>query len=245
MLNMDKLERAKRDLVIANRILAMHDIVDAYGHVSIRHPDEPDKFMLSRSLAPELVTIDDITVVGLDGKVIDDERSAYAERYIHAAFFEARPEVNVVVHAHAEAILPFSITKVPLRAVINQASDIGSIVPVWDIAHQFGGSTNSMVTNMDQGRDLAKSLGSNSVVLLRGHGFGAAGNHLIPTINMCVVLPKNARVLLEAIRLGDVTPISDGEIETFGKINPNADNLKRGWNFWAIKAGVGAMLADG
>jgi HCOMODA/2-hydroxy-3-carboxy-muconic semialdehyde decarboxylase len=238
----DKLERAKRDVVIANRILAMHDVVDAYGHVAIRHPDDPDKFLISRSLAPELVTLDDITVVGLDGKIIGDERPAYAERFIHAAVFEARPELTISVHAHSEAILPFTITKEPLRAVINQASDLGSVVPVWDISSQFGGSTNSMVANIEQGRDLAKTLGAKSVVLMRGHGFAAAGSSLYKIINLCVVLPKNARVLLEALRFGDVTPISEGEIETFGKIPPNADNLRRGFNYWAIKAGVGDLV---
>jgi ribulose-5-phosphate 4-epimerase/fuculose-1-phosphate aldolase len=238
----DKLERAKRDVVIANRVLAMHDVVDAYGHVAIRHPDDPDKFLISRSLAPELVTLEDIMVVGLDGKVQNDDRPAYAERFIHAGVFETRPEVNYSVHAHSEAILPFSITKEPLRAVVNAASDIGSTVPVWDIADQFGGSTNSMVANMDQGRDLAKKLGKNSVILMRGHGFTAAGAFLYKTINLCVVLPKNARVLLEALRLGNVTPISEGEIETFGKIPPEAENLRRGWNMWAVKAGVGDLV---
>jgi HCOMODA/2-hydroxy-3-carboxy-muconic semialdehyde decarboxylase len=98
-----------------------------------------------------------------------------------------------------------------------------------------------MVTNMDQGRDLAKTLGANSVALMRGHGFAAAGSSLYKTINLCVVLPKNARVLMEALRLGDVTPISEGEVETFAKMDPNADNLRRGWNYWAIKAGVGDL----
>jgi ribulose-5-phosphate 4-epimerase/fuculose-1-phosphate aldolase len=239
---MEKLERAKRDLVIANRILAMHDVVDAYGHAAIRHPDDPDKFLISRSVAPELVTVEDITIVGLDGKVIGDDRPAYAERFIHAAVFETRPELNISVHAHSEAILPFSITKEPLRAVVNAASDLGSAVPVWDIAKNFGGSTNSMVTNMDQGRDLAKTLGSKSVVLMRGHGFAAAGEFLFKTINLCVVLPKNARVLLEALRFGDVTPISEGEIATFAKMDPNGDNMRRGWTYWAAKAGVGDLV---
>ena len=165
-----------KDLVIANRILAKEDVVDAYGHISVRHPDNPKHFFLSRSVAPDLVEPDDIVELGLDGQPVRDEtRALYLERFIHAAIFEARPDVHAVVHAHAEDTLPFGIAQAtPLRPVIHSGSFIGANVPVWDIADKFG-DTNLLVTNMEQGRDLAKCLGNNNVALMRGHGFASAG----------------------------------------------------------------------
>ena len=238
---MDKLERAKRDLVIANRILAMHHVVDAYGHVSLRHPLQPDRFLLSRSLSPELVTLDDIIAYRLDG-TSDDDRPPYLERFIHGALYETRPELNVVVHAHAEATLPFGISKVPMQPVINQAADMGKEVPVWDIATRFGRHTNTMVTDMDQGRDLADCLGGRSVVLMRGHGFTAAGTSLVKVVNLCVVIPRNARVQLEAMRMGPMTPLWPGEIDAFDKLDADSPATRRGWNYWAVKAGCGDLL---
>jgi HCOMODA/2-hydroxy-3-carboxy-muconic semialdehyde decarboxylase len=165
-----------QDLVIANRILAKEDVVDAYGHVSVRHPDNPRHFLIARSVAPELVTTEDIVELDLDGQPVRDEkRTLYLERFIHAAIFEARPDVMAVVHAHAEDTLAFGVAgATKLRPVIHSGSFIGTEVPVWDIADNFG-DTNLLVSNMEQGRDLAKCLGANNVALMRGHGFASAG----------------------------------------------------------------------
>src|SRR5439155_21121066 len=162
---MNELESAIRDLVIANRILAKENVVDAYGHVSIRHPLNPDRYLLSRSLSPEFVTRDDIIEFKLDGEAIDDKRPPYLERFIHGAIYEARPEVRAVIHSHAEDVLPFSISRTPMCCVAHVASDMGMHVPVWDIADQFGDATNLLVINMAQGRDMSRVLGHNSVVL--------------------------------------------------------------------------------
>src|SRR5262249_750840 len=172
---MSNLDSIFRDLVIANRILATEEVVDAYGHVSIRHPDNPNHFLIARSLAPDLVTVDDIVELGLDGQPVRNEkRTLYLERFIHAAIFEARPEIIAVVPAHAEDLLPFgSAYATKLQPVIHSGSFIGSKVPVWDIADNFG-DTNLLVTNIEQARDLAKCLAGNNVALMRGHGFAAA-----------------------------------------------------------------------
>src|SRR5579863_8151249 len=156
---MSNLDSLIQDLVIANRILAKEEVVDAYGHVSIRHPDNPNHFLIARSLAPDLVGPEDIVELDLGGQPVgDDARQLYLERFIHAAIFAARPEVMAVVHAHAEDILPFSIAAATkLRPVIHAGSFIGPEVPVWDIADHFG-DTNILVTNLEQGRDLAKCL---------------------------------------------------------------------------------------
>jgi len=166
---MSNLDTLIQDLVIANRILAKEDVVDAYGHVSVRNPDNPKHFFLSRSLAPELIEKGDIVEHGPDGMAADknEKRSLYLERFIHAGIFEKYPDVQAVVHAHAEDILPFGIaTGTPLKPVIHSGSFIGPNVPVWDIADKFG-DTNLLVTNMDQGRDLAKVMDGNPVALMR------------------------------------------------------------------------------
>jgi len=156
---MGNLDTLIQDLVIANRILAREEVVDAYGHVSVRHPDNPNCFLIARSLAPELVGLEDIVELDLDGQPVrPEDRSLYLERFIHAAIFAARPDVMAVVHAHAEDTLPFGIAQgTKLRPVIHSGSFIGTEVPVWDIADNFG-ETNLLVTNMAQASDLAKCL---------------------------------------------------------------------------------------
>ena len=242
---MSSLDNIFRDLVIANRILAKEDVVDAYGHVSIRHPDNPNHFMIARSVAPELVTADDIVELSLDGQPVREEkRTLYLERFIHAAIFEARPEIMAVVHAHAEDTLPFGIADATrLQPVIHSGSFIGNEVPVWDIADNFG-DTNLLVTNIEQGRDLAKCLAGNNVALMRGHGFAAAGRSLIEVVRMSVYLPRNARALLRAKQLGGrIKYLSQGEIDARNRgYSPHSTETWRAWEYWANKAGVGHLL---
>ena len=241
----DTLTRLLQDLVIANRILAKEEVVDAYGHVSVRHPDDPSHFLLARSLAPELVERDDIVEHGLDGEPVRAEtRALYLERFIHAAIFEARPEVQAVVHAHAEDILPFGIASgTPLRPVIHSGSFIGAHVPVWDIADSFG-DTNLLVSNIAQGRDLAKCLGGNNVALMRGHGFASAARSLIEVVRMSVFLPRNARALLRATQLGgDIKGLSQGEIDARNRgYSPYSTETWRAWQYWANKCGCGHLV---
>lgn len=241
---MDDLERSIVDLVIANRILAHENVVDAYGHVSIRHPQKPDRYLLSRSLSPELVTRNDIIEFKLDGTPVGDTRPGYLERFIHGAIYEARPEVNAVVHSHAEDILPFSISKTRLCCVAHVASDMGIHVPVWDIADQFGDATNLLVINMAQGRDMARALGGNSVVLMRGHGFSAAADGLLKLVRLAVYLPRNARILLAAMRMGEFKALSENEIRTRNNFRAGSPEMQRAWEFWARRAGCGDMLAS-
>src|ERR671931_1013699 len=202
------------ELVIANRILANEDVVDAYGHVSVRNPEAPERFFLAHSKSPALIEAHDIVEHTLDGEAHEPEkRPLYLERFIHAAIYEARPDVMAVVHAHAEDVLPFSITKARLRPVIHSGAFMGAEVPVWDIAERFGDRTNLLVTNLDQGRDLAKTLGPRNVALMRGHGFAAAARSLIDVVRMSVYLPRNARVQHKALQLGEVKALSRDEID--------------------------------
>ena len=242
---MSSLDNIFRDLVIANRILAKEDVVDAYGHVSVRHPDNPHHFLIARSVAPDLVGADDIVELDLSGQPVrDEQRTLYLERFIHAAIFEARPDIMAVVHAHAEDTLPFGIADATkLRPVIHSGSFIGSEVPVWDIADNFG-DTNLLVTNIEQGRDLAKCLGGSNVALMRGHGFAAAGRSLIEVVRMSVYLPRNARALIRAKQLGGrIKYLSQGENDARNRgYSPYSTETWRAWEYWANKAGVGQLL---
>ena len=239
-------ERLIAELVIANRILAREDVVDAYGHVSVRHPGDPGRFFLSHSLAPAFVQRSDIVEHDLQGQSIHDEkRPLYLERFIHGAIYEARPDVMAVVHAHAEDTLPFGIAPAKLKPVIHSGAFIGAEVPVWDIARKFGDKTNLLVTNVAQGRDLAKALARNNVVLMRGHGFAAAAKSLIDVVRMSVYLPRNARVQYRAMQLGRARPLSKGEIlaRTAGTgYKPDSPETQRAWQYWAERAGCGDLL---
>ena len=244
---MRELDRVRNDLVIANRILAREEVVDAYGHVSMRHPGNPNHFFLSRSLAPELVTAEDIVEHDIEGNPVgDDKRPLYVERFIHGGIYEARPDVVAVVHAHAEDILPYAIADgTPLRPVIHSGSFIGVRVPVWDIADRFGDATNLLVTNVEQGRDLARTLAENNVALMRGHGFAAGARSLIEVVRMSVYLPRNARALTKAVMLGGtIKPLSTGEINARNQkaYSPDSPVTFRAWEYWANKCGCGHMV---
>ncbi len=242
---MSERDEALRNLVIGNRILAHQNVVDAYGHISARHPTNPEHFLLSRSRAPELVVADDIMEFTLDGTVVgDDPRPPYLERFIHGAIYESRPDVNAVVHSHAEETLPFGITAVALQPVIHVASVIGPTIPVWDIAERFGDATNLLVTSVDQGRDLAQCLGQNQVALMRGHGFAAVGATIMDVVRVSVYLPVNARVLTTAMRFGPFKPLASGEIANRVAFNPRLAAGWRAWEYWARRAGVGELLGD-
>jgi HCOMODA/2-hydroxy-3-carboxy-muconic semialdehyde decarboxylase len=234
------------ELVIANRILANEDVVDAYGHVSVRNPEAPERFFLAHSKSPALIEAADIVEHTLDGEALRKEaRPLYLERFIHAAIYEARPDVIAVVHAHAEDVLPFSITKARLRPVIHSGAFIGAEVPVWDIAERFGDRTNLLVTNMDQGRDLARTLAEHHVALMRGHGFAAAARSLIDVVRMSVYLPRNARVQHKAMQLGELKPLSVGEITARAAgtgYKPQSPETQRAWQYWASRAGCADLL---
>jgi HCOMODA/2-hydroxy-3-carboxy-muconic semialdehyde decarboxylase len=233
------------DLVVANRILANENVVDAYGHVSLRHPEDPKRFFLARSLAPELVEPGDIMEFDLEGNALGgDTRQPYLERFIHGAVYEVRPDVMAVVHAHAEDVLPFGITDAALKPVIHSGSFMGEHVPVWDIRERFGDRTNLLVTNVAQGRDLAHALGGNNVALMRGHGFVAAARSLIEVVRMSVYVPRNARVQLAAARLGgEVKALSRGEIEARNAgYKPYSPETWRAWEYWASRAGCAHLL---
>ena len=230
--------QAMRDVVVANRILAREGVVDAYGHVTIRHPDDPGRYLMSCSRAPELVSLDDIMEFTLDGEPVDDSsRVPYAERFIHGAIYEKRPDVNSVVHNHSHAVIPFGVTGVRLRPIIHVGAAIGADIPVWDIRDNFG-ETNLLVVNMEQGRDLADCLGGNRVALMRGHGCAVAGGSHRQSVMTSVYLQVAAELQTQAMRMGEVTYLSDAEIEHCSATFTSEISVNRAWQYLRHRAGV-------
>jgi ribulose-5-phosphate 4-epimerase/fuculose-1-phosphate aldolase len=242
---MSAVELALIDLVIANRVLARIGAVDAYGHVSVRHPTDPERFLLSRSRSPEYVDQSDIMEFDLGGNVVGrDNRPPYMERFIHAGIYAARPDANAVVHGHAHVLIPFTITNLVMRPVFMTADEIGPHVPVWDIRAKFG-DTDMLITNMDHGADLAKAFGTEDrVVLLRGHGFVAAARSASQLIRVCRALLDNAAVQLEAMRFGPLNELTAGEIGARRAVLADDDSpgLMRGFEYDAMQAGLAHLL---
>jgi HCOMODA/2-hydroxy-3-carboxy-muconic semialdehyde decarboxylase len=234
-----ELEQALWDLAAANRILAREGIVDALGHVSVRHPDDPARYILSRSRSPGIVSRADLMEFTLDNEPIDQRgRSMYAERPIHGGIYETRPDVMAVVHNHSFSVIPFGLTGVPLRPIIHMAGGIGASVPVWDIRDKFG-DTNLLVVTREQGRDLAGALGDGSVALMRGHGCVVAAKTLKYAVLLAIYLEGNARILLDSTRLGgDVVALTPGEVGQTAAMTAMPLVAERTWNYWCARANL-------
>jgi HCOMODA/2-hydroxy-3-carboxy-muconic semialdehyde decarboxylase len=224
------------DLVLANHILADQGVVDAFGHVSARHPQNPQRFLLSRNLSPAQVTAADIMEYGLDGEPIDHGgRSSYLERYIHAAVYRARPDVGAVVHSHSPGVIPFSIGKTPLRPVYHMAGFLVGGVRVFDIQEQFGPATDLLIRDSAMGAALARTLGGSTVVLMRGHGAVAVGATVRLAVLHAVYTEMNARLQGEAIALGPVTYLTDQEaISAWRTVD---GQVERAWAYWKSRLG--------
>jgi ribulose-5-phosphate 4-epimerase/fuculose-1-phosphate aldolase len=229
------------ELVAANRILADEGVVDAFGHVSVRDPDNPTRYVLSRGRSPELIERSDIMTFELDGTAVDGSiGKPYLERYIHGAVYEARPDVQAVVHSHSRGVVPFSISSECLRPVAHSCAIIGKTVPVWDSQAQFG-DTNLLIADMTMGRDFAQSLGHHASALMRGHGSTVVGKSLRIAVYTAVYLEVNARLQMDAMRLGVVKFLTAGEVEIIAERLENAkpgEGVDRAWEYWCRRAGI-------
>ena len=222
------------DMVIGSRILADFGVLDGFGHVSARHPTNPNRFLMSRSLAPALVTADDIMEFDLDGNAVEARgRSLFLERFIHAEIYRARPDVMSVVHTHSPGVIPFSVSKVPMRAMYHNPSFLAVGVPVWDIRTDFG-ETNMLVSNSAIGKSLAQALGDKPVVLMRGHGDVAVGPSVRMAVFRAYYTDVNAKLQSQAIALGgEVNYLTQAEGEKADKTNFAV--IDRIWNLWKMR----------
>jgi len=214
------------DLVAANRILAAEGILPGYGHVSVRHPEDPNRYFLSRSIAPELVTAEDILELDLDSVIIDPKgSSSYLERFIHGEIFKARPDVQAVVHNHSPAVISFGIGSTPLRPVFHQAAFFLDGVPIWDY-RDFGTADGALVDTPERGRGLALALEDRPVVLMRNHGVTVVASSLAMVVGRSITLEQNAEMQNQALARGDEVTYLELAEESMGS------DFLRAWDLW-------------
>lgn len=219
------------DLASASRILADQGVVDAFGHVSMRHPGAPDRFLMSRSLAPALVQADDIMEFDLESEACDARgRSAFLERFIHSEIYKARPDVMSVVHSHSPSVIPFGLVGTPMRAMFHTAAFLAGGVPVFDIRTKFG-ATDMLVGNHAKGVALVEAIGDKPVVLMRAHGSVAVGPSLPLAVYRAVYTEVNARLQLQATMLGGPIAALDPE-EGMKADLVNLTSAGRAWDLW-------------
>jgi ribulose-5-phosphate 4-epimerase/fuculose-1-phosphate aldolase len=219
------------DLALANHILVNQGVLDGFGHISVRHPDNPARFFIARSMAPALVEPQDIVEVDLDGHVHDAQgRRTYVERFIHSAIYKARPDVMSVVHSHSPAVIPFGVTGARLRPICHMSGFLGAVTPVYEIRLSAGESTDLLISNQALGESLAKVLGASNVALMRGHGSVTVGNSIKQAVFRAVYTENNARLQSEAARLGDITFLTEAEAQATSDMNDL--HLDRPWDMW-------------
>lgn len=238
---LEAVEHALTQLVLANRILARENVIDDFGHVSVRHPLDPQRYFISRSRSPANVTRDDILEYTLEGELVgNDPRRPYAERHIHGAIYKDRPDVNAITHHHARSVIPFTMSDVSLRPMFHMASVIGKDFGYWDSQAEFG-DTNMLVDSMEMGHSLSRSLGQKRVALLRGHGCVCAADDIKAVIMISIGLRDNAELIQATRQLGEVTYLSDGEIEKSGAMLLGDMALARAWDYWLARAGFAGI----
>jgi HCOMODA/2-hydroxy-3-carboxy-muconic semialdehyde decarboxylase len=233
---MSALSTLLEEVVTANRILAHEGVVDSFGHVSIRHPDRDDRYVLSRARAPECIELEDLMEFALDGTAIEARgRQPYAERFIHGAVYEMRPDVHAVVHHHSPSVIPFSVTGVSLAPIMHMCAGIGIVVPTWDSRTMFG-DTNLLVTSVEMARSLAVALGAGPAILMRGHGAVVAAGSLREVVFNSIYLQLNATLQMQARLLGDVKYLTAGEVAAVLRTR-RSFTFERAWEYWCRRAG--------
>jgi ribulose-5-phosphate 4-epimerase/fuculose-1-phosphate aldolase len=224
------------DLVAANRILVDQGVLDGYGHVSVRHPADPQRYLMSRSIAPELVTAADVMEYDLDSNPVDARgRATYLERFIHGEVYRARLDVKAVVHDHSPSVIPFGVSTAPLRPLYHMSAFLGGGVPVFDIKTASGQSTDMLVRTAALGKSLAQTLGTRPVALMRGHGAVVVGASLPLVVFRAVYTEMNARLQAQAMALGGPVTYLDDEEARRAEASVGG-TVPRPWELWRRKA---------
>ena len=217
-------------LALANRILYDQGVVDAFGHVSVRHDASRDHFLLARNMAPALVTPDDILTFDLDGNALDGAgRRVYLERFIHGEIYRARPDVEAIVHSQSPSVIPFAATRTPLRPIFHMSGFLGSGSTLFEI-RAVAGDTDLLIRDAALGRALAAALGPHSLVLMRGHGSTVVGASLEQAVYRAIYAETNARLQSRALALGEVTYLNEREAALAAATNDG--QLARAWELW-------------
>jgi len=231
----NKLDQARELLARANRMIANEGVLDAFGHVSIRHPTDPTCYLMSRSRAPELVQPEDILEFTLDSQPVKPtDVRLYGERVIHGCIYQARLEVNAVCHHHAPSILPFCISGAELKPVYHLGATLGEKVPFWDARNEFG-DTTLIVAKPEEGASLARALGPHWIVLMRRHGATVAGTTLQELTFRTIYTARNAALHIQAHTLGHVSALNPAETRLAGEYNLRPGPVARAWEYWNVR----------
>jgi HCOMODA/2-hydroxy-3-carboxy-muconic semialdehyde decarboxylase len=231
------LNDALDELVLANHILAHEGVLDGFGHVSIRAPDDPATYFISRARAPELVEPDDLIRFTLDSAPVGTPKGDfYSERVIHGEIYKARPDVNAICHNHAASVMPFCISETPLKPVFHLGgAALGEKVRYWDSRDEFG-ETNLLVAKPEEGQSLARALDKDFVVLMRRHGATVVGGGPREVVFRSIYMAVNAKMQLEAAQLGSYQTLSIEEVRLATTFNIRPYSTNRAWERWAMHA---------
>jgi ribulose-5-phosphate 4-epimerase/fuculose-1-phosphate aldolase len=240
----DPLAEVRQELAIANRVLANEGVLDAFGHISVRHPTNPDRYLISRYGAAELMEPADILELTLDSKPVEPTSARlFSELVIHGCIYQARPDVHSVCHHHAVSVLPYCITGVELVPVMHLGAALGGKVPFWDSRDEFG-DTPLVVTKPEEGRSLARALGDHWMVLLRRHGATVAGRSLRECVFRSIYTCRNAELQSRSMAMGSISTLSPGEAEMCSQHSLTPRTLSRTWEYWNFRlAKMEAMTA--
>jgi len=238
----DKMTDIVEELALANRILAHEGVLDAFGHVSVRHPADPGRYLLSRSRSPLLIEPDDVLEYTLDSAPVKPPKvHLYAERVIHGCIYQARSDVMAVCHHHAPAVMPFCIAGKPIVPVFHLGAAMGEDAPFWDQHDEFG-DTNLLVVKQEEGHSLARTIGRHSAVLMNRHGATVVGGGLKELVARCIFMCQNAEYQLRASALGAPQPLYRGEVKLAGTLSSMPNVVTRTWEYWSTRLeAAGAM----
>jgi HCOMODA/2-hydroxy-3-carboxy-muconic semialdehyde decarboxylase len=238
----DNLTVVISELALANRILANEGVLDAFGHVSMRHPTKPERYLLSRSRSPLLIEPGDILEYTLDSEPVKTPKvHLYAERVIHGCIYQARKDVMAVCHHHAPAIMPFAIAGKPIVPVFHLGAAMGEEAPFWDQHDEFG-DTNMLVVKPEEGRSLARALGSHAAVLMNRHGATVVGSGLKELVSRSIFMCQNAEYQMRALSLGAAMPLHRGEIKLAGALGALPNVVTRTWEYWSMRLGSSGTM---
>ena len=231
----DGLAQASQDLAKANRILAHEGVIDAFGHVSMRHPLHPDRYLISRHRACELVQEEDILELTLDSvPVTPTTHRLYGELVIHGCIYQARPDVKAVCHHHSGSVLPFCVTDVPFQPIFHLGATCGPTVPMWDSREEFG-DTALVVTLPAEGQSLARALGPHWMVLMRRHGATVVGQSIQDLLFRTIFTSRNAELQSRACVMGAVAPLNDVETQKCFTFHQGPRPIERAWEYWSMR----------
>jgi len=237
----DRLDDLRYELALASRMLAHEGVLDAFGHVSLRHPSDPGRYLLPRSRSPQLIEPADVLEFTLDSEPVRAPTvKLFAERVIHGCIYQARPDVMAVCHHHAAAVLPFAIAGVPIVPVFHLGAAVGEAMPFWDQRDEFG-DTNLLVVKPEEGRSLARALGQHPAVLMTHHGATVVGADVRELVSRSIFMCQNAQFQLQAHLLGNVVALSSGETRLAGTINALPNVVGRTWEYWSMRLDLAGL----